>query len=134
MTDDATAVEDGDGGHEGLEETREPAEGAAQDPADDAPSRRRRKRRGLRAKFGTDPYYTFEPRRVAVALVVGFLAVTAVAFATKALVESTTDLTYTIHFESAVPLLTVGFALLLNGEWNRRSPPEGAPWARPADG
>lgn len=68
------------------------------------------------------PYRTFVPRRVALSLAASLLAV-ALALVAKAVVESLTPLTYTIHWLETVPLLVLLLAFILNGAWNQRAPP-----------
>lgn len=76
---------------------------------------RRRRTRG----DPPDPYWTLAPRRTALSLILGAVAVAAVALAAKLLVESLTDLTYTIHWLRTVALLAV--AWVIQGELNRRA-------------
>lgn len=71
------------------------------------------------------PYLTLRPRRAAASGVAGFLAVAAVALVTKTVVETLTRVVYTIHWLETVPLLTLLFAFVIHGEWNRRVPVPG---------
>lgn len=70
-------------------------------------------------------YLHFEPRRVAVSLAIGVLAVVASAFATKALVEGLTSFTYTIHWFETVPVLVLLVAFVANGWLNERARDDG---------
>lgn len=67
------------------------------------------------------PYLTFQPARVALSLLTGLVVVTIFAVATKALVEGTTDLSYTIHWFETVPVLVVLVAFVVNARLNERA-------------
>lgn len=66
------------------------------------------------------PYLTFQPARVALSLLAGLVVVTIFAVSTKALVEGTTDLTYTIHWFETVPVLVLLVAFVVNARLNER--------------
>lgn len=66
------------------------------------------------------PYLTFQPARVALSLLTGLVVVTIFAVTTKALVEGTTDLTYTIHWFETVPVLVLLVAFVVNARLNER--------------
>ncbi len=66
------------------------------------------------------PYLTFQPARVALSLLAGLVVVTIFAVTTKALVEETTDLTYTIHWFETVPVLVLLVAFVVNAWLNDR--------------
>lgn len=64
--------------------------------------------------------FTFRPGRVAASLVAALVIVPVLAVVTKAIVEGTTDLVYTIHWFETVPLLVVLVAFVVNGWLNER--------------
>lgn len=69
----------------------------------------------------SSPYRTFRPKRVAVSLLAAVAIVSVGAFAMKALIESTTSLTYTIHWFETVPLLVLAVAFVVNGALNEHA-------------
>lgn len=87
--------------------------------------RGRRAARELEAGGRVDPYWIFDPKREAASAGLGFVAVAVVAAVAKTVIESATTATYTIHWIETVPLLTLAFAWIIHGEWNRRRPPDG---------
>lgn len=80
----------------------------------------RRAERARRRGERPDPYWTVEPRQAAASVVLGTVAVAVLAMAAKLAVETATELSYTIHWFETVPLLALGMAWVINGEWNQR--------------
>lgn len=90
----------------------------------------RKVQRAVETGEDPDPYWAFHGPRAAVSLAAGFAAVAAVAVVSKLVVEATTSATYTIHWLETVPLLSLAFAWVIHGEWNKRVMGSGASDAR----
>lgn len=80
----------------------------------------RRNRVAVSAGQPPNPYWVFHGPRALASLVVGFTMVSTVALVAQLGVETLTPFTYTIHWTQSVPFLTLAFAWILHGEWNRR--------------
>lgn len=80
----------------------------------------RRNRETVAAGEPPDPYWSFHGPRALASLGLGFGAVAGVALLAKVAVEAMTELTYTIHWFETVPFLSLAFAWIIHGEWNRR--------------
>lgn len=87
--------------------------------------RGRRAAREVEAGGRPDPSWIFDGPRLAASAGLGFVAVSVVALVAKTVIESTTTATYEIHWIETVPLLTLAFAWIIHGEWNRRRPRDG---------
>jgi type IV secretory pathway VirB2 component (pilin) len=59
-------------------------------------------------------------RRTPLAAILAVVTVVVVGLVAKFAVESSTDLTYELHWTTTMPVLIALLTLVINGEWNKR--------------
>lgn len=65
-------------------------------------------------------------QRWAAALLLGFALTVFGGYAYKYVIESMSELTYTIHWFETVPLITLFIAYLVQREWRKSTEPSGS--------